>query len=339
LGFGIISDIFSSEKRTKIYMLWYTLGGFGLAFGYGVALFLGSYINWKYVLYAGAMILFFGSFLALTIIEPPKGSAEDEIRDVLEITREYPYRFNPRDIKLIVSNRTNIYITLQGIFGTIPNGVIFTWVVHYLIREVGTSEIAASLLFGIMSVGALGGLLVAHVADIAYKRKPEYRAKIAAISSIAESILFIIFFLTPMKLNLYTDNVIEILLSIKTLLLTSTLFLFWFSIYFVAMFFNSAVGPIKNSVLSDSNLPEHRATVFAGINIVELFAKASGITAVGVLSDVFGTLRIPIIITMFFWIFSGIAWFRVAKHYPSDMKKVDEILFSRRKELIRQIIS
>lgn len=334
LGFSIIADTFRSDRRTSMYMLWYTLGGFGLALGYSISLFAGSYYSWRLALYIGAVVLFAGALISLTLLEPVKGGSEEEIEFLLKKFGYYPYKFEPRDLKLILSNKTNIFITVQGVFGTIPNGVIFTWAVHYIIREVGASEMAASLLLGFMSTGALGGLLVAYLADISYRKKPENRAKIAAFSSIIESILFVIFFAVPMKLNIYSNDMLEALNLIKALLFSSIGFAFWFSIFFIAMFFNSSVGPIKDSILSDANLPEHRATVFAGESIIELFSKAISISIVGVMSDLFGGLRVPIIATMFFWILSGLSWFKVARTYPYDIKKVDELLVNRSKYLV-----
>lgn len=122
LGFSIIADTFRSDRRTSMYMLWYTLGGFGLALGYSISLFAGSYYNWRLALYIGSLMLFSSSLISLTLLEPIKGSSEEEISLLLRKFGYYPYKFEPKDLKLILNNKTNIYITLQGIFGTIPNG-------------------------------------------------------------------------------------------------------------------------------------------------------------------------------------------------------------------------
>jgi len=314
-------------------MLWYTLGGVGLGIGYGLSLFLGAIYTWRYPLYVGGLILLlFGSPMCLLIWEPPKGLSDAET--VKKYSNfYYPYRFQPKDLGLIISNKSNIYVALQGILGTIPNGVLFTWTVHYIIREAHASEVAASVFLGIMSTGALGGLFLSFLADKLYEFKHTYRPIIAAICSIIESILFIIFFSTPIKIDIKSNDPIEATMQLLNLLQRDTILIVVFIIFFVAMFFNSPVGAIKNSVLSDVNLPEHRATVLAGVNITELFAKSLGITLVGVLSDLIGNLRIPIMIVMSVWILSGIAWLILANYYEKDLTRVRHIIEERVKRM------
>lgn len=329
LGFSIISDLFESGSRTGIFMIWYTLGGVGLAIGYGLSLFLGVIAGWRYPLYIGGMILIFlGAPLCLLLWEPPRGLAD------LRSTKgtgdyRYPYRFQPSDLGLIISNKSNIYVALQGILGTIPNGVLFTWTVHYIIREAHASEVVASVFIGIMSTGALGGLALSYLADKLYQLKHEYRPILAGICSVSEAILFTVFFSIPIRINVFSDDPIEAFTQIVNLIRVNKVFLLAFLLFFIAMFFNSPVGAIRNSVLADVNLPEHRATVLAGVNIAELFSKSLGITLVGLLSDIMGNLRIPITITMIVWIFSGSAWFTLSRYYEKDLSRVKKTLDER----------
>ncbi len=331
LGFSLISDLFDRRMRTRAFMLWYMLGGIGLAVGYIVALFLGAYYGWRFPLYVGGIILMvFGAPLCLSIWEPQRG-----ISDVEAHIDEYyyPYRFRPQDVRLILSNKSNIYVALQGFFGTIPNGVLFTWTVHYIIREAHASEVAASVFLGLMSTGALGGLFLSYLADKLYERDVVYRPLIAASCSIGEGVLFMIFFAIPIKLNIYTDNPKEAFLMMIDLLSRDMLVLFTFTIFFIAMFLNSPVGAIRNSILADVNLPEDKATVLSAINIAELLSKSIGITVVGFLSDILGSLRIPIIIAMSIWILSGISWIYVARYYHGDLAQIKNILEQRLKSI------
>ncbi len=332
LGFSLISDLFEKKVRTSIFMLWYTLGGVGLAIGYGLSLFLGVIYNWRYPIYVGGLLLLLlGAPICLLIWEPPKGFSDINSKLSNKGDFKYPYRFKPEDLGLIISNKSNIYVALQGILGTIPNGVLFTWTVHYIIREAHASEVAASVFLGIMSTGALGGLLLSFLADKLYEFKYAYRPILAGFCSVTESILFIIFFSLPLKINIQSDDPVEAALQLFSLIKREPLFMIAFITFFIAMFFNSPVGAIRNSVLSDVNLPEHRATVLAGVNIAELFAKSLGITLVGLLSDIIGNLRIPIVITMFVWVFSGTAWFMLSSYYEKDLTTVKNTLEERLK--------
>lgn len=327
LGFSLISDLFDRSTRTEVFMLWYFIGGWGLAIGYGLSLFLGQYYNWRYPLLIGGLTLIvLGGGVSSLIWEPQKGLADVSVSAE---SYRYPYKFRPQDLGLILSNKSNIHTALQGFFGTISNGILGTWAVHYLIREAKASEVAASVFLGLVGTGALGGLILSHLADSLYKRRPAYRPLIAAFCSITESILFIVFFATPMKLNIYTDDPIEAFNALVSLLRNNTTVLILSVVFFTAMFFNAPVGAIRESVLSDVNLPEDRATVLAAMNIGELMAKSVGISIVGVLSDALGSLRISIVALMTAWFISGIFWIFVAKHYHRDILRIKSILETR----------
>lgn len=330
LGFSIISDMFPPRFRVSAFMLWYTIGGFGLGFGYLIALLSGTYYGWKTAILWGMLILLLvGCPISLLLYEPKKASGDLEEAIAILEGFEYKYRFDIKDITLLTKNKSNIYITLQGVFGTIPNGVIFTWAVHYISRELNASIVSASLIFGLMSTGALGGLFVSHLADKLHVKRTHFKSVLAGVSSIIEATLFIFFFLTPVSLNIYTDSFSEAFKLIVRRLIENPLVLILFLSYFTAMFFNAAVGPIKNSVITDVNLPEHRATVVSGIALMELFSKSIGISIIGFLSDYFGNLRYPTAFAMVFWYASGIAWLIQSKHYNFDKFRVFRVLETR----------
>ncbi len=340
LGFSILSDTFDRSRRTSIFMLWYVLGGFGLGLGFGMSVLLGNYFSWRLPLfYGGVILLIVGALVSATLLEPERGSAEEELEELINKGIRYKYRFKPSDLALILENKSNFFAALQGVLGTIPNGIIFTWALQYIIRDLGTTELVGSILLGIMSIGALGGFLVSYAADKLYQYNVAIRPVIAGFCSIFESILFIMFFSVPLRLDIYDKDVFIAVQKVFSLLFSNFFVLLTASFFFFAMFFNSAVGPIRNSVLSDVNLPEHRATVLAGVTIVELFSKSIGIALLGFLADFFGSLRFPIILAMSFWIFSGLAWFYLAWYYGYDVGYIKGILKRRGKEIEKTVNS
>ena len=335
LCFSILSDAFESSRRTSIFMLWYFLGGFGLVAGFGFSVIMGSYFNWKTPLFYGAIIIMvIGGLTSISLLEPPRAASEKEIQDLIENGISYHYTIKLTDFPAILQNRSNIYVVAQGVLGTIPSGIIFAWTVQYLIRDAGASEIAAALLFGLMSLGAIGSIRVSWIVDKLYTRDPIYRPVVAGVSSIFEAILFIMFFLLPLKLDIYTKNIAVAVQLIISKMFSDAVLLIAYVFFFVAMLFSSAVGPIRNSILSDVNLPEHRATALSVIMILELFSKGIGITLIGALSDILGTLRISIIIAMSFWLLSGFVWLYLTKYYPYDLQFVRGILEKYRLDLI-----
>ncbi|MHA1616796.1 MAG: MFS transporter [Candidatus Njordarchaeales archaeon] len=326
LGFSIISDLFPPENRTQTFMLWFFFSGFGLAFGYGFSLFLGAFYNWRFPVMVGSFIVALsGSILSMTLWEPPKGWSD--IKGFGGV--DYPYRFRISDLKLIARNKTNIFIVIQGFFGTIPNGALSSWAVHYLVREWGLSEIMASTILAMGSVGAIGGFFFSYLGDKLYERNEMYRPLIAAVCSIVEGLLFAIFFMIPVKLDIYTNDLIEGFIIFLDIIRKDPTSLLAMVIFFTAMAMNPAPGSIRESVLSDANLPEHRATVLAGANIIEIFSKSLSITVIGILSDLLGSLKEPLTIVMLIWILSGIAWIYVAKYYGEDKNNVRKVITKR----------
>ena len=328
LGFSVLSDLFEPRRRTSIFMLWDTIGGIGLGLGYGMALFLGMAYGWRFPLFVnGFILLSLGTFLSLTMPEPPRGRSD---MDSMGISKYfYPYKFRPQDLGFILKNKSNIYLAIQGIFGTIPNGIIFTWTVYYIMRYWHTNELLASLVLGLMSTGALGGLFLSYLVDKLYEKKAVIRPLAAGVCSITEAELFSLFFIMPVRVDIFTQDLQSAFIILANLLLNNAVVFSVFVIFFIAMFFNSPVGAIRDSTLTDINLPEDRSTVLSGMIIAELLSKSIGIIFIGLLSDIMSDLRYPLIIAMQFWVLSGIAWLYMLKFYERDMQNVREVLRKR----------
>ena len=332
----IISDAYRRGERTQKLMLLEILGGIGLALGFGVSLAANAYLSsWKESMLILALVGLFISFSILLVPEPPHGFSEDEIKDVV-VRYGYPFSLRKEDFYLIVNTPSNKYIVMQGLFGTIANGSLQLWLVQYLVVEAGFSETAASIFLAMGSIGALVGIFIAKLADKAYIKNPRYKPLIAAICSAVEGFFFILFFLVPIRANIRTQDFMEASLEIFAMSVSSVCSLLGIVFFFVAMIFNSPVGSIRDSAITDVNLPEFRATVRSGADILETFTKGIGITVVGFAVDVFGNLRAILIAMMIFWFLSAYYWFKLVNPYSTDIKRMKEELLRRKGEIIRR---
>jgi len=332
----IISDAYRRGERTQKLMLLEILGGIGLALGFGVSLAANAYLSsWKESMLILALVGLFISFSILLVPEPPPGFSEDEIKDVV-VRYGYPFSLRKEDFYLIVNTPSNKYIVMQGLFGTIANGSLQLWLVQYLVVEAGFSETAASIFLAMGSIGALVGIFIAKLADKAYIKNPRYKPLIAAICSAVEGFFFILFFLVPIRANIRTQDFMEASLEIFAMSISSVCSLLGIVFFFVAMIFNSPVGSIRDSAITDVNLPEFRATVRSGADILETFTKGIGITVVGFAVDVFGNLRAILIVMMMFWFLSAYYWFKLVNPYSTDIKRMKEELLRRKGEIIRR---
>ena len=281
---------------------------------------MGAYMGWRYPIYVNSMMLLFvGLPLAIALIEPSRGLSD--IIQIADVPREYEHRFRLSDIKIILSNKSNIYVALEEFMSTVPQGVMLAWLMQYVVRELEATETVAMIFVGLGMLGGLLGVFVAYATDRLYQRHPRYRPIIAAASCFAQTVFFMIFLLLPIKLNITARDPVESAVLFLELLRRSTLIQLAVLSFFIGMIFNSSVEPIKNSVVSDVNLPEQRAIVVSSISTIELFFRSVGIAIAGLVSDLTGSLRITLIAFVLLYVVAGKLWLKAAWHYPYDIER------------------
>ncbi len=328
LFYSIIADFFESEKRTRAYMLWYIISGVGMGLGFLTSVLLGAYKGWRYPIYLNAlMLLLIGTPLSLVLIEPTRGIAD--IMEVYGQESEYKYRFSLSDAKIILSNKSNIYVAVEEFISTLPQGVLVAWITQYVVRELVATETVALIFLGLGMVGGLFGVIIAYLADALYGKNPSYRPMIASISSYAQTIFLVIFLLLPIKLNITDPDPVNSVKRFFSVLKTNILVPIAILMFFFGMMFNSSIEPIKNSVISDINLPEQRAIVVSSISTAELFFRSAGIAIAGLISDYTGSIRITLIAFMLLYILAGNLWLNVVRHYREDIEKTRQRLLER----------
>ncbi len=330
LSYEIIADFYENDRRTLAYMVWYIVSGIGMALGFGMSVILAFLFSWRYPIYVNSMMLIFiGSPIAALLVEPKRA-----LGDILSIYGsheglEYMYRFRLSDLKLVLTNKTNIYVAVEEFVSTLPQGVLIAWLTQYVVRELGSPEIVAMIFLGLGMLGGLFGVFIAKLADFLYSHNPRFRPLIAAISASIQTIFLIIFLSLPIKLNIVGEDPIVAVLRFFSLMKENMLILFAVIVFFLGMVFNSSIEPIKNSVLSDVNLPEQRAIVVSAISTMELFFRSAGIAVAGLISDVTGSIRLTLMIFVMLYVFSGFLWVRAAETYSRDLLRIRSIVKSK----------
>ena len=334
LSTTIIVDIFKSYERSQRLMQFRIISGLGVAFGFAIGVILGAYVDWRYpIIITGALYLAVGTPLSAIIIEPPKGLSERQLYDILRKTPYYPFSLKPKDFRSIAETKSNRYLMLQGIFGVIAGGSIEVWMLQYLVSEAGANELTASVFMGLGAIGTFGGIVIAWVADSLYRKSPRFRPLIAGISSFLTGIFFVFLLYMPINIGVRVGNILDAIVMLVRQVAAGGVLAWAVLFFFLGMLFNGSIGSIRDSVISDVNLPEHRATVISAINIVELFSKSLGIAIIGALIDFLGNIRYPLMVSVSLWMVSGIAWMFVARHVERDSWKVDIVLYERRRFL------
>lgn len=335
LATTIILDLVGRYGRTSMVMSFSLFSGFGYAFGFGLGVItVAMFDDWKLPIFIIMVLMIVISLpFAILLKEPPKGFSEEELRDILERTYRYPFTLRPQDLRIITGNRSNVYIVLQGIFGIIGSGAIEVWMLQYLISEANVNEVVASVFMGISALGSVGGLIIAKIADVFSHKSPRVRPIIAAICSMVNATAFLLFLTIPLTIDFETSDFLQAIVILIGMLTREPILLTAILLFFIAMVSNASIGSIKVAVLSDVNLPEHRATVISGTGIIELFSKSVSIAILGILVDFLHSFRIPLMIAVSMWFISAIYWLNTGRTVNVDLWKL-RILLRKRKDAL-----
>jgi len=325
IAFSMIADFFESERRAKAYMFWYIISGVGMALGFGLSAVLGALFDWRYPIRINALLLILlGTPLSLSIIEPSRGMV-----DIMTLSGgivEYTHRFSLSDVRMILSNKSNIYVAFEEFVSTLPQGVLMAWITQYVVRELEATEVIAIIFLGLGMLGGFFGSIIAHLADKLYTRSFRYRPLIAAVCSFMQVFFFAVFLLIPLRIGITEKDIVTSVKAFITMLRSNILLQLAILFFFLGMMFNSSIEPIKNSVISDVNLPEQRAIVASSISTIELFFRSAGIAVAGLIIDLTGNIRFTLLFFVLLYLFAGNLWLRVVKHYPSDIEVTRERL-------------
>ncbi len=180
VGYTLIADFFYGEERGKGYAYIETAFGFGTLMGMIIA---GLIPDWRLPFMIAAIPNFILAPIFYLITEEPKrGQSEKELESVLKET-EVQFKLEWNAIKKSLQTKTNQFIFLQGLFGTVPWGIITSWFISYFIfvRKMDKDTATFVLLFiGIAAV--LGSFIGGILGDTLEKYKEGGRAILSGVA-------------------------------------------------------------------------------------------------------------------------------------------------------------
>ncbi len=320
LGFSIIADIFVSEERTQAYTLWYTFGGFGISLGIAISSIVIAILGFRFTLLIDALFLLMGSVLSWLIKEPVRGWADIGLKTSFS---RYAIEFSisMKDIKLLLKNKINLLLIFEGALQVIPDTVILIWGFQFIMRDLSASSVVALVYLSIVGTGAFGGILLARVVDKIYAKNKVLRPLMSVIFCLLSALFFISFFQSSFELDIYDTDIFTSFFKITEKILSNSYIFLASLLYFMGKFVNTPLGPIKESVLADINLPEHRAIIKSFMIIIELVSRSISALLVGLLSDLTGEIRMAIIYMLSPWILASFIWIIISHDYESYYNK------------------
>lgn len=304
LTFSLISDYFREEYRA-IATGWLSVAwAIGMLVGPGIAGYLTEAHGWRLSFILAAvpnfpLVLIF-AFIA---DDPPKGRSEKAFSD-LDSEVEYDKKIKLGDFKIIFSNKTNLFVFLQGIFGTIPWGILGYWAILFFEREKNLAKDSATTIYLAMGLGVMiGTVFWVYVGTILYKKNPKYLFYLCATG--------VFFGIIP-----------------TTLVYNMSVAPGWIPALYTLSFLGGALiavaaGNIK-AILMNVNRPEHRGSVFAIFNITDNLGQGFGPALGGMLLP-FG-FHFMVNFSVFMWVPCGIFLLCGAFTIEKDRQKLQEYL-------------
>jgi MFS family permease len=263
-----------------------------------------------------------GLFLTLALSfarEPRRGAREEELGPALRSGAVYDFRIRPRDVRALLSVRSNIWLILN--FVDVIPGAILIFLIFKFMKDDHNME-AGPVNFIVllaMIAGALGALFFGRLGDKLFRWDKRARV-LLALACNAAPVVFLVFFIAA-DFRLPEGATLVRALSVPGV---------WIVTVSVAgaMFVNQGVNPNWYGTLTDVNLPEHRATMVSLASVMDMLGNALGPLLASYLALLWG-LRAALWAALAVWALNIFLWLPVVRHVRGDLERRRRILVSR----------
>ena len=310
VSYSVLADYFSEQHRSTAAAWMNTAWSVGTVLGVVLAGFLTNKYGWRIsFILIGAPNIPIALFFALYAIEPARGRTEEALEDLIQKGLVYKQKINFKDFNIILRIKTNLYLFLQGIPGTIPWGILTYWAITFFQVYRHVSKEMATTIFLVLGVGStLGGIFFAYVGEWLYKKSPKYMPMLCGI------VVLLGIIPTAILINLPVAN-------IKLYMVLG----------FVTGFLISVATANVPAMIMNVNRPEHRGTVFSVLNITGNLGNGMG-PAIGGLLIPFGYLFV-MNFAVSWWVLCGILFLVVAKYIIGDRETMRRLMEERAGEM------
>ncbi len=308
LTFSLLADYCSDKHRAIAtacidvawgvgMMMGPILGGLALQTDYG----------WRLAFIMAALPNFpLAIFFLLFARDPQRGSSEDALRNALDEGAAYNYRIKVSDFKVILRNKTNILMLVQGIPGCIPWGVLTFWSITYFVEIRHMTQTNATMVWELFGVGtAIGTIGWAFLGDRIFKKSPRWAPVFCGVGVIVGSIPCYIF--------------LNIEFTRMALLLAFVLF---------GGIMVAVCGPTQKAIFMNINRPEHRGTIFSVNNLADGLGKGIGPAVGSAILALTGSYTFMLNFAVTCWLFCGaifiLGYFTIMKDRQSMLDLIDK---------------
>jgi len=208
----------------------------------------------------------------------------------------------------------------------IPRGAIQVRSITYFVESRGVTETMASVIFGISAVPAFLSFPIVLLIDRIYdERRLRIRPISAAVSIAAFAYLFAKFFSFPYYRSGEVSNRVDIALELVLKRLSSDAYFLSIMTYaFLAFLLAGIVGPMKNGILADGNLPEYRGILYSSLSVIDTLSRGLGASVTGFLAVRYSLQKALEIIPLVFRIPSAVIMILTIRPFYRSYKEVSE---------------
>lgn len=311
VSYSVLADYFKEEHRATASAWMNTAWSVGSIIGVTVAGYLTNAYGWRLsFILIGVPNIPIALFFALYAKEPPKGRTEDALEELIQKGLVYKQKINFRDFATILRLKTNLYVFLQGIPGSLPWGILMYWAITFFQEYRHISKEMATTIFLVLGIGStIGGIFLAYVGEWLYKKSPKYMPM----------------FCGAMVLVGMVPSYVLINLPVANIPLYMVL-------GFVTGFLVSVGMANVPAMIMNVNRPEHRGTVFSLLNITGSLGLGLG-PAIGGLLIQFGYLFM-MNSAISWWLPCGLLLFVAARYIIGDREKLRSFLEKQAGEMV-----
>ncbi|MFQ3546944.1 MAG: MFS transporter [Termitinemataceae bacterium] len=294
LVFSILGDLFDEKERPWASAILTVSFGLGNIVGGVLGGFVGASGNWRLPFLLAALPNIPLVLLFWFLVPEPKAAASEEAtRALVEAGLVYPRRIRLADYTGLFTIKTNVYLLIQGIAGTIPWGSFF-FLNKFLNEYKGLSIAEATTVYLVFGIGMVIGTIVGGIwGGVIFKKSDRQLPIFCAVTTFIGTAL--------------TLGVVLLTLPLPIII----------PLGFFAAFFAAMTGPNMRTMLLDVNVPESRGPIFSIFNLTDSLGTGFGRFVAGMLSVAFG-LMASLGISVSFWIFCGIVLWVTAAIFPRD---------------------
>ncbi len=310
ITFSLIGDYFSHRNRATA-AAWITLvQGMGVAVGQLLAGFIGSEYGWRlpFILVAAPNFILVFIFW-IFVKEPPRGIAEESLKELIESGSVYTGKINLALYKNIFKIKTNILVLIQGIPGCVPWGVFFIYLNDFYAQDKGFSVETATLIVMAGGAATLAGSFVGGlIGNKIYNKNPRYLPLFVGFSCLTGVIPMALLLNYPSQVGVHNPSmVVPLILAVIT----------GFTVILPA--------PNMKAITLDVNSPETRGSILSLSNLTDSLGQGFGPYIISLFIVAFGRIM-AFNIANSFWILCGLLQVLMVFTFPKDEQTLKRLM-------------